>query len=90
MEDGSGIAELESWFCLLVPRAELVARMALRMLFQELADDKRYFARIVALINELDLTREELAALRRDARKLAASLDDLPKASSKIMGEVAE
>lgn len=77
MQDRSGIEELEAWFVTLAPRAELVARMALRMRASQVRDDKSYFARIAALIKVLALEAEDLNSVRADADRVAASLGDV-------------
>jgi hypothetical protein len=84
MEDRAGVEAVEAWLSTLAPRAELVARMALHVRFHELRGDKRYFARIAALIQELQLKAEDLGAVRADAQKVAACLDQVqPRAHAK-------
>jgi hypothetical protein len=75
MEDRAGVEAVEAWLSTLAPRAELVARMALHLRFHELRGDKRYFTRIAALIQELQLKAEDLGAVRADAQEVAAFLD---------------
>jgi hypothetical protein len=75
MKDESGVEELQARLCLLEPRSELVARMALRLRDHQLCADKRYLARITFLIKGLDLTVQELTTVRADAQRAAASLD---------------
>jgi len=70
-----GIEELEARLCSLAPRAEFVARMALRLRFYDIYDKKSYFACLAALIKELRLTAEGLSAVRADAQKVAAQLN---------------
>src|SRR5215469_5611860 len=74
MEERSGGEDMEAWLCSLAPRAELVARMALHLRFPVHRAEKSYFARIAALITELDLKAEDLSIVRADAQKVAASL----------------
>lgn len=84
MEDRASVEAVETWLCTLAPRAELVARMALHLRFHELRGDKRYFARIAALIQEVDLKAEDLGAVRADAQKVAAFLEHvLPRVRGK-------
>lgn len=84
MKDQSGIEELEARLCSLPPRAELVARMALRLRFHDIYNKKSYFACIAALIKELDLTAEALGVVRADAQKVAAQLNTGDLAGSNL------
>jgi len=77
MEESSGVEDLEAWLCSLAPRAELVARMALHLRLHAQRREKSYFARVAALIRELDLKAEDLSTLRAEAQKVAASLDNI-------------
>jgi hypothetical protein len=78
VRDRSGIEELEKWLGTLVPRCELIARMALSSCLPELRidprDDRRWFTRTATLINELNLSHEDLNEVRADAQKVQASL----------------
>ena len=76
-EERSGGEDVEAWLCLLEPRAELVARMALHLRYHVRRGEKSYFARIAALIKELDLKAEDLSIVRADAQKVAASLGNI-------------
>ena len=76
-EERSGGEDVEAWLCSLEPRAELVARMALHLRYHVRRGEKSYFARIAALIKELDLKAEDLSIVRADAQKVAASLGNI-------------
>jgi len=80
-EERSGGEDVDAWLCSLEPRAELVARMALHLQFHVRRGEKSYFARIAALIKELDLTAEDLSIARADAQKVAASLGGIDPGS---------
>lgn len=77
-EDYSGIEELETWLCTLQPRSELVARMAIRSCLPGLGCsgryDRRCFARITTLINELGLVGGDLNDVRMDVREVEARI----------------
>jgi hypothetical protein len=90
MEERSGVEELEAWLRSLVPRAELVARMALRSRFRALGGEKGYFARIAMLIKELDLSPEDLARARADAQCVAAYLGSADRKKARLPGKGAE
>jgi hypothetical protein len=88
MEDRAGVEAVEAWLSTLAPRAELVARMALHLRFHELRGNKRYFTRIAALIQELQLKAEDLGGVRADAQTVAAFLDHVqPRAHAKAEQE---
>jgi hypothetical protein len=90
MEERSGVERLEAWLRSLVPRAELVARMALRLQFHAFGNEKGYFARIATLIKELDLTAEDLAGVRADAQRVAAFLDNSERKAAAQPASAAE
>jgi hypothetical protein len=86
MEDQSGVEDVAAaWLCSLAPRTELVARMSLHLRFHGPNKDRSYFARISLLINELDLSAEDLNTVRADARRLAAILDEDSRAWTRMV-----
>ena len=78
VQDNRRIEGLEELLSTLAPRCELVTRMAIRSCLPELRFDIHYdracFARITALIKELNLSGEDLNDVREDAREAEASL----------------
>ena len=85
LEDYSGIEALETWLCTLQPRSELVARMALRSCLPGLGCsgryDRRCFARITTLINELGLVGANFNDVRLDVQKVEARIREGLEAS---------
>jgi len=75
VEDQPSIEELEARLRLLTRRAELVARMALRLRSHKVCNTKGYLSRIGTLIKELDLSAEALNTARAEAQEVAASLN---------------
>lgn len=73
--DVSDNAALEAWLSSLEPRAELVARMALRSRIAERRNDKNFFHRIAGLTRELRLRPEELGAACSEAHTIAVQLE---------------
>ncbi len=74
-DDRSGVDPLEAWLSSLEPRAELVARMALRSHRREGRADRNFFKRVATLSRELQLDAEQWNAVLADAQSVAASLD---------------
>jgi len=85
-DDRSGVDPLEAWLCSLEPRAELVARMALRTYRREARPDKNYFRRIAVLTRELGLDPGAWNAVLADAHSVAASLGERAPWAAKPVG----
>lgn len=88
MKDRASIEELEARLRSLPPRAELVARMAVRLRCHDIWDKKSYFTRIAALTKELGLTTGALNVVLADAQKVAANLNTGDLASSDLANDL--
>jgi hypothetical protein len=74
-ETADPCAALDPWLRSLAPRAELVARIALRARFNEMRRDKSFFRRIAQLTSELNLAGTDLNSVLEEAKAFARRLE---------------